>query len=89
MKALFEFIKNALSNNGLASSTRTNVFLIVVQWSAAITAGYIVVMIYFPNLIIEYLMVLMGGLLGVMGIKATEKVKSLSTNPEKKDETSS
>jgi len=89
MKALFEFIKNALSNKGIASSTRTNVFIIVVQWSAAITAGYIVVLIYFPHLITDYLMILMGGLLGVMGIKATEKVKSLPINPEKKDETNS
>jgi len=44
---------------------------------------------YFPALIIEYLAILMAGLFSAMGVKAVEKVKSLSTNPEKKDETGS
>lgn len=88
MKSLFEFIRNALSNKGIASSTRLNVFLVVIQFSIVVTAGYVVVLIYFPHLIIEYLMILIGAMLGVMGIKATEKVKSVN-NPEKKeDETS-
>jgi hypothetical membrane protein len=89
MKSLFEFIKNALSDKGEASSTRANVFIVVVQFSVVVTAGFVVVLRYFPFLIIEYLMIIVGAMLGVMGIKATEKVKSLPTNPEKKDETGS
>jgi hypothetical protein len=76
MKKIIEFLKDALSNNNAPSSTRLNVLLVVLQWSVAISIGFYTVLIHFKDLIIPYLGIVIGGLLGVMGVKAFEKVKT-------------
>lgn len=81
---LFEFIGKANSEGPNPSSTRMNVFIITIQWSIIITIGFGTVLIYFKDLIIPYLSIVIGGLLTVLGIKAAEKVKT--NKPEAKDE---
>ena len=84
-KKLFAFIGNANSDKGEPSSTRLNVFIITIQWSVIITVGFATVLIYFKDLIIPYLSIVIGGLLTVLGIKAAEKIKTNKT--EATDET--
>lgn len=72
----FEFIQKALSeDNGNPSSTRLNVFFAVLQWAPAVTAGFIIVLLSYPDFILTYLTALLGGLLGLLGLKVYQKGK--------------
>lgn len=70
----FEFIRKMLSeSNGSPSSMRFNITNIGVQWTAAITFGFIWVVLYYPSLILAYLGSILGALLIALGIKKAQK----------------
>jgi len=72
----FEFIQKALSeDNGNPSSIRLMSFIGFMQWSIAITVGFVVVLIYQKDLIIPYLYTVAAMTAGILGIKVWQKGK--------------
>ena len=61
-----------------------NLFLSNTQWSAAITFGFVIVVLYKPDLIIAYLGVLAGLVAALLGLKVWQKDKEQT--PETKGE---
>lgn len=76
----FEFIQKALSeDDGKPSSMRLMTFTGFLQWSAAITAGFAVVCIWYENLIIPYLYVVAGLSAAILGLKGWQKSNEQKT----------
>ena len=69
-----DFFKRALSeHNGDPSSLRINVFIVVVLFAFACTYGFVWVLIYYKELIISYLIVLMSTITAALGLKVRQK----------------
>ena len=74
MKELISFIKKSLSeDNGNPSSMRTMVLFSHVQWTVAITFGFIVVLFTYQGLILAYLGIIAGLVAGLLGLKGWQK----------------
>ena len=75
------FIKKMLSDDaGNPSSMRFNVTNMNLQWTAAITFGFIWVCLYYPSLILAYLGSILGAILVSLGIKKAAKKDEAKKN---------
>ena len=84
MKAFFQsicsFIKEALSEDvNQPSAIRLLIFIGYIQWSLAITFGFIWVLFYYPYLIIGYSASLVSLITFLFGLKVYQKIKGENT----------
>lgn len=74
MNINLDFLKKALSDDqGNPSSIRINIFIGFIQWSIAITVGFIWVLRWYPYLVLGYLSVLASLVAGLVGLKVYQK----------------
>lgn len=77
------FIKGALSSEGQPSSMRLMAFIGFIQWSLAITFGFIYVLFTHTELIISYLWPVITITGAIIGLKVTQaKIENQPDSPK-------
>jgi len=80
MKTFFQFLGEGLSEpNGTPSQTRIIGFFIAILFGVVMAAGFIYVLRWYPQFIIEYVLILAGLVAGLAGIKTVQTIMKKGT----------